>query len=425
MLPAAGAEGHQPRESTPTTLYFHLFDTLNAFPVNTQLPDVEHFVVGGHSFPTVASQGYDFNTIYGFATAGPVEYGFIENGQARFHRERGIAADVLIDDAVQPVAFLYIDVRDLLGGQVAPNALPSLTFRFEMREGNAVGQEKDLDGLPLIMDGQLTLDVADGQAAGALNAQAGGQTNPATGNPIVVPDPDGVVEFRIPLALAAQRIPKASSYHLRIDWYQNPTGDASNDDQYAEGYLRLVSDARHHPRLEMAILNPVYVEFLHPQVAAGILLVHAGVNSPWGTYDADIANMTIEVTGPSQPRSLQQVVSANTHIHDRHDEAAEVTYLWRFRDEGAAVGDYTIKVRVPNLAHTAAAEHTAGFRIEEKRAYGIVDGEPQLYTAQEDASQESPAAGAGAVAALAFALLVHRTRHRPPGEGRSRRRRSA
>jgi hypothetical protein len=72
VLPAAAADVKNPRQSTPTTLYFHLFDTLNAFPVNTQAPDVEFFVVGGSNFPTVASQGYDFNTVYGFATPGPV-----------------------------------------------------------------------------------------------------------------------------------------------------------------------------------------------------------------------------------------------------------------------------------------------------------------------------------------------------------------
>jgi hypothetical protein len=309
---------------------------------------------------------------------------------------------------VQPVAYLYLDVRDFLGGQAGPNALPSFTFRVEMREGNAVGLEKDLDGMPLIMKGQLTLDVADGQALSPANGQLAGQTNPVTGNPIAVPDEAGVVEFRIPLKLEAARIPRTESYHLRIDWYQNPTGDPAQDDALAEGYMRLVSDATHHPRLEMAILNPVYIEHVHPQVAAGILLVHTAVNSPWGTYDVDVANMTIEVAGPSTPRELPVVISQNAHIHDRHDEAVEVTYLWRFRDEGAATGDYTIKVRVPNLAGTAVAEATTGFRVEEKQAYGLIDGEPDPEAVALAETESAPAAGLGAAAALLVALLARR-----------------
>src|SRR4051812_34356005 len=103
-----GAQVANPTQSTPTTLYFHIFDTYNPFPVNTQPMDVAFFDVSGSNFPTVASQGYDFNTIRGFSTSGPVEYGFLENGRPRYHPERGIAADVKIDPDVQPQTFLYV-----------------------------------------------------------------------------------------------------------------------------------------------------------------------------------------------------------------------------------------------------------------------------------------------------------------------------
>src|SRR5687767_9983654 len=100
------AQLSNPDGPTPTTLYFHIFDTLNAFPINTQPMDADFFRVGGTSFPTasnaVVSQqagDFDFNTIRGFSTSGPVEYDFIENGLPRYHPERGIAADVRIDPA--------------------------------------------------------------------------------------------------------------------------------------------------------------------------------------------------------------------------------------------------------------------------------------------------------------------------------------
>jgi hypothetical protein len=45
--------------------------------------DLDFFKVSGTNFPTIASQGYDFNTIRGFSTSGPVEYGFLENADNR------------------------------------------------------------------------------------------------------------------------------------------------------------------------------------------------------------------------------------------------------------------------------------------------------------------------------------------------------
>ncbi|HLF16206.1 MAG TPA: hypothetical protein VI796_02100, partial [Candidatus Thermoplasmatota archaeon] len=366
----ASAELNNPRASTPTTLHFHIFDTFNAFPINTQPMDVEFFEVGGTSFPTFAETplgDFDFNTIYGFSTSGPVEYDFIENGRPRFHPERGIAADVEIDSGVEPVAYLYFEVRDFFssernpdlsgaGWNGLPNALPSFTVRVTMREGNDFGPDANLDAGPVVMQGEMTAHLVDTQSLGANDGLAG-QTAP-DGNPIFVPDEAGIVEYAIPLAVSQATIPKTDGFNVRIDWFQDP-GDAAGDDQTAEGYIRLVSDAEHQPRLDLAILNPVYVEFLHPQVAAGRLLIHSGVNSPWGTYDVDVENITLTVEGPSSPTSVDRFVSQNAHVHGLHDRAAEVTWLWPFRDEDARDGDYTITIQVPNQAHTSMASATA------------------------------------------------------------------
>lgn len=412
VLPAATAQVENPTASTPTTLYFHVFDTYNPFPINTQPMDVGFFRTSGSNFPTVASQGYDFNTIRGFSTSGPVEYGFLENGRPRYHPERGIAKDVLLDAAVQPVVFLYVDVRDLFSsdtqGAGLPQALPSMTFRFAMRTGNVIGPDADLDAGQAILTGQRTVHLADSHMAGA-NGNLAGQTGP-DGNPILVADGQGVVEVQLPLDVQSPIIPKADSFNVRIDWYQNPTGDPSQDDQYAEGWMRLVLDSAHLPRLQMNVLDPVYIDFIHPQVAAGTLLVHAGVNSPWGTYDVDVANLTLTVEGPSEPQHLSTVISQNAHVHGLHDKAAEVTWLWRFRDEGAKTGDYTIKLEVPNLAHTATATGAAGFTIEGKRAYGT-DEAGNVLEPVDDAAKESPAAGLlPMVALLGFAAFSRRRR---------------
>ena len=421
MASPAQAQLSNPDASTPTTLYFHIFDTFNAFPINTQPMDVAFFEVGGTNFPTasrtIASQvlgDYDFNTIYGFSTSGPVEYDFVENGRPRFHPERGIASDVLIDDGVQPVTYLYMDVRDALStdtiGLGLPQALPSFTFRVTMRAGNDVGPDAALDAGALIMSGEVTAHVVDTHALGA-NAPLAGQTAP-DGTPIYVPDASGVIEFAIPMTLAGTTIPKADAFNLRIDWFQNPSGDPANDDQVAEGFMRLVSDAAHLPRLEMAVLNPVYIEYIHPEVAAGILLIHSCVNSPWGTYDVDVANITVGVAGPSPPQQLQQVISQNAHVHGLHDKCAEVTYLWRFRDEDARNGDYTIRLDVPNLAGTSEASGQAGFTVEGRKAFGIDEQGNEVEPVDAGGGGKDASLPAGALVAMVVLGLAAVLRRR-------------
>jgi hypothetical protein len=410
-LPGAAAQLENPSSSTPTTLYFHIFDTFNAFPINTQPMDVGFFGVSGTNFPTVAAQGYDFNTIYGFSTSGPVEYDFIENGRPRFHPERGIAADVLIDEAVQPVAYLYVDVRDLVGadtqGAGLPQVLPSLTFRITVRSGNEVAQDEVLDAGELLMSGQRTAHVADTHSLGANGALP---PSGPDGAPVLVADEDGVVEFAVPLTVAKPAIPKSDSFNVRIDWYQDPVG--GQEDEVAEGWMRLVLDQKHLPRLEMAVLNPVYIEFIHPQVAAGTLLIHSGVNSPWGTYDVDVGNMTLSIEGPAQPRELARVVTQNAHVHGLHDQAAEVTWLWDFRAEDAPSGDYTLRLAVPNLAGTAAASGAATFTIEGTRAYGFDEAGNEVAPAAAPDGKQSPAPPVPALllglAALALASAARR-----------------
>jgi hypothetical protein len=416
-LPVEAQQLQNPNVSTPTTLYFHIFDTFNQFPINTQPQQVESFEVGGTNFPTLEHQipgqhplgpygPYDFNTIYGWSTSGPVEYDFIENGRPRFHPERGIAADVKLDSSVQPVVYLYAELRDFAGTQLGPQFMPQYTFRVTVREGNAVGDTEQLNNGAPIMAGQVTYHLMDGQAAAAANDAVSGQSTP-DGVTVLTPDPGGIFEFAIPLTLAQNTIPKRDAFNVRIDWYQN-IGGAMGDDTFAEGWLRLVMDNDHRPRMEMNIMNPVYVEFVHPQVAAGTLLIHTGVNSPWGTYDVDVANMTVEVTGPSKPATLKQVVSQNQHVHGLHDRAAEVTYLWKFRDENAKNGDYSIKVTVPNKAGTQTASATAGFKVEGKKAFGIDEGGQTVAPVDEGGGKK----GSPSVALPLFGIaLLDRERH--------------
>jgi MYXO-CTERM domain-containing protein len=107
---------------------------------------------------------------------------------------------------------------------------------------------------------------------------------------------------------------------------------------------------------------------------------------------------------------LQQVVAQNQHVHGLHHLDAEITYLWKFRDENAPNGEYTITMQVPNLAGNAIATGTAGFKIEGKRAFGIADTGVEVPNTAADESSDSPAVGFLAVLALAGAAIAIRRR---------------
>ncbi len=445
-----------PEVSTPTTLYFHIFDTFNKFVINTQPMDSEFFEVGGANFFTLrdtpVNQAYpiltnqnpsadpvdwDFNTIYGISTAGPVEYDFDENGQPRFHPEPGIAKQVEIDGTVTPVVTLYATLRDVIGGPDFANGMVDYTYRITVREGDDPGRETEtLDTGKLIMSGKQTFHVFDtrncdetwlesgecAQVGAQVNTGLSEQGTGPDGNPIVVPDEDGILEFKIPLTIAQEFIPKKEAFNVRIDGYQGTGTGQFEEDQFSEGYLRYHADPDHLPRLDFNVKNPIYIEFVHPQVAAGTLLIHTGVNSPWGTYDVNLTSIDVELTGPRDvpETSLRRIVTANTHVHGLHDQAAEITYLWKFRDENAPEGDYEIQFSVSNNGQVDAdgnvvpesrrtATATAGFVIKGEEAYGIDTEQNVVPSSGVDGEKDTPALGVvPALALLAAALILRR-----------------
>lgn len=411
VAPAAG-QLQNPTEPTETTLYFHVFDLFNNFVINTQPMNVDFFVVGGTNFPSIpptpeiAENGWDFNTIYGISTAGPVEYNVNEDGRPRFHPERGIAADVQLTNGYEPLTELYFQVPDVIGSPLAPGILPYFTVEVTMRTGDEPGSDEVLDQGDIIMQGRQTYHVVSGNSLS-------GVTDPvASGLPLDYPtlisDGDGVVEVAVPMTVVSNTIPKQDAFNIRVDWYQwSDSAAPVNDDEYSMGNIKIHADKDRSPRMQISLDNPVYFEFIHPQVAGGVLLIHSGANSPWGTYDLDVNNVTIDVTGPSAPENLRKVVAQNAVVHGLHDKAAEITYLWEFRDEGADNGDYTINMAISNVDGTSTARGSAGFTIEGKQAYGVSDEGEVVPSTEGNDAQESPLAPFGFLI-VAIALLARR-----------------
>jgi hypothetical protein len=469
-----------PDESTPTTLYFHIFDTINRFVINTEPMDAEFFEVGGANFATTPGtgiegsgvigwnleDGYDLNTVYGYSTAGPVEYEFIENGKPRFHPERGIAQEVIIDPSVQPMVYLYLDVRDAVGGS-AQSALPDFNVRVTLQEGDDPGLDAKLDDGRDIMSGRMTVQAIDTDLqpgakflcdatccepgkediytdCQALYLAFGGfrdseptkvdvpvdqalEGQSVGAQQFVIPDDNGIVQVIVPLTMHQDTIPKKEAYNVRLDWFTSDPADGAviPDDQLSTGWLRLASDPEHLTRMEFNVMNPIYFSFIHPQVAGGSLLIHAGGNSPWGTYDVNLEEVEIEViheSGTKVPdNQLKKLLNSNEHVHGLHDEDAQMTFLWDFRDNEAEVGEYTIKMKITNdavddngdYAASATAQGEAKFIISETEAIGLdTSGKIVEATSTLDSGEvESPGVGAfGAMALLGAALIIARRR---------------
>jgi hypothetical protein len=481
-LPLATAQDSidNPNESTPTTLYFHIFDTINRFVINTQPMDSEFFDVGGANYPTTPdigtgipgtglpiNNGYDLNTIYGYSTAGPVEYDFIENGKPRFHPERGIAATVDLDASVTPVAYLYFDLRDAIGSDGLMTAQPFFTVSVKVQEGDDPGLDAKLDDGRDIMSGRMTVQAIDTDLqpgakflcdatccepgkediytdCQALYLAFGGfrdseptkvdvpvdqalEGQSVGAQQFVIPDDNGIVQVIVPLTMHQDTIPKKEAYNVRLDWFTSDPADGAviPDDQLSTGWLRLASDPEHLTRMEFNVMNPIYFSFIHPQVAGGSLLIHAGGNSPWGTYDVNLEEVEIEViheSGTKVPdNQLKKLLNSNEHVHGLHDEDAQMTFLWDFRDNEAEVGEYTIKMKITNdavddngdYAASATAQGEAKFIISETEAIGLdTSGKIVEATSTLDSGEvESPGVGAfGAMALLGAALIIARRR---------------
>jgi hypothetical protein len=177
-----------------------------------------------------------------------------------------------------------------------------------------------------------------------------------------------VYGFSIPLAYSKTTIPKASGFSIRIDLFVSlPNCDMSSDDKYVmPNFVKTFTDPAHRPRLELAVLNGVRIEYTHPQFIGDDLVVHTAENSPWGNYDVDVAGgITLGIADGSGP--VQGVYRAatvqRTHDHNHHTEAVDVTFVWPYRELKAGDGTYTITLRVQNDQATAVATGVAQFEV--------------------------------------------------------------
>jgi hypothetical protein len=382
-LPAADAQDkpgiYNPDVSTPSTLYFHINGFQN-FPINTQKPSDEFSEEANIGLTTNTLScvpdnpatggltGKKYHTFYGFASPSYVEYNFTEDGKPRIHPERGLSYDVVLDPS-QPfrvVWYLSTTTRAPAQGGVEPDMVPLVIPEVSVRATMRTRAEVSI-GDAAFNAGQL---VAQGETVPA--RLAGPLTEGANHTQI---GDKHIYEFSVPMTLASNIIPKADAYNMRIDVVMKvPTCDTDPDKTLMPNIVNVWSSPEARPRMHLAIMDPIRIEYMHPQFIGDELVIHTSSNSPWGNYDVDEqanagtcyteGGITLRITGPSQARSLcRAAVVQRTHEHDHHMEAVDVSYIWPYKQDGAQDGKYTIVMEVQNDQHTATARGVAQFEI--------------------------------------------------------------
>lgn len=433
LLPAAqgAADDREPIQSTPTTLYFHVAG-FQDFPINTQRPDenfTQQIVYGPgtsslsciQQTPTTASQEY--HTFYGFLSPGYVEYESIEQGKPRFHPERGISFDARFDPESPMLMHWFME------GQVTtldldpdPNRnavpIPQVTVRATMRGGDLASiQNQAFNAGDLLAQGQAGPFQLLGEQSSTVNGQASAATHPM-GTLLVHTSPSGapLYEFVVPMQQIAPSINHGIGANIRIDVYVDNPACNPNQGKIMPNLVRAHTGKDFRPRIELAILNPLRIDTLHPEfLGDGSIAFHTAMNSPWGNYDIDEeTGIRLEVTGPTAPKSLALVdLVQRRHGHGRHAEAVEATYEWPYAADGALDGLYTVTLTVTNDQGTAQATAVTQFQIGKSGLPPCPEDAPAASNCAYQANQEaveSPGATFGALLGVLLLALTIRNR---------------
>lgn len=365
-------------ESVPTALYAHVIN-IQDMPINTQEPAAAYEDSGRYGpfmmtltclrdeAPVGGLTSLPFSTARGYSSAALVEYGQAgEGGEPRTHPERGIAGDVRLDPAVRPVLVWYLatamDASAEGASASAPAVVPQMQLRAMVRAGDAISiDDAAYDDGELLMQGTsppATL-VADRVVAGPDGADGVTALGQRGGL--------WVYEVRVPLDVAAGVIPRATGFNLRVDAYTSSPACDPDDGLLLPASVGGYTGPGARPRIELAALDPLTVEYAHSEWAGDDLVVLFGLRSAWGKYDLDLANLTFEVDGPGQ-HAFHPAPPPESHLHGSlRTPEAQVPFVWERAAREAPPGHYDVTVTVQDRQHTATLVATAAFDVEPRQ----------------------------------------------------------
>lgn len=437
---------NNPNVSTPTTLYFHV-SGFDDFPINTQPPSDEFSAdpvlglgtassscAGQDPVPGFSAVGEEHHTFYGYSSPGFVEYNVIENGKPRVHPERGLSYDVQIDSAKDWTLHWFLKTQVVASNEntdpnQAPIVVPNVVVKATIKSGdsisiNDVGYNKG----DLIAEGKSAPITLAGDLTAQINSDKTGFVGyTKNGN-------DNIYEYAIKLEQKSATIPKLTGYNVRVDVYMdNPACNNPPTTGYTmPNNVRIYTAPQFRPRMEMSVMNPVRIEYMHPEFVGDELVVHTSENSPWGNYDVNNGpgGVELHIKGPGfeadPPKLARAAFVQRFHEHNFHTKAVDVTYAWPYKDDKAGDGTYTVSLSVKNLQESATATGTTTFQLGKELIVakcGAVDqgtgatakqscvSEDQTTKANPGAAKKSPGvAPMLAVGLMAVAAFVTRRR---------------
>jgi hypothetical protein len=291
LVPGAAAVTvgvQNPDGPTPVALYFHLLDSVDSVPVNTQVPR-EQFMpasrlgMATHSLcfdeladlPPPAGQPLvdkEWHTVLAYSSPSYVEYEVLESGQPRLHPERVMGYSIQMDAESPATLHWYLQTHAGVQGDAGqpPVIVPGVVVEATMRDGDAtfVGDDAFREGAVLMHGRSAPATLARQATSGATWESVGGRD---------------VYGFEVPLTVDSPAIP-ATGYTIEINVYIDNPHCASG----AEGDYIMPNMVSNHwdpdrlPRVEMSVFDPLRIEYLAPQFVGDELVVHAAVQSPRG-----------------------------------------------------------------------------------------------------------------------------------------------
>ena len=428
-------------ETRLVTFYPHIFLVGNAGPMpgNTQYPwgDEDwsrgltaptgcHDALGIDPTGTLAScDRFPANVLYVYSTAGFVEVHSLEQWNfdySKFHNERGQAKDVFLDRAKDITATFYMSADYhgwLLCGRNFdgtwprgipwpapcwnwdPGFYPEWQVEATLFLGN-MGEYQGQASEPPPVHAKV--------AAGDVKVVAQGVSSPITMVSLDKNVPGGggeVYEFNINLGKPqVEVIPKESDWIMRFRWWaRSPTGNYVLPNPPVNWN---VNSGEFYPaRFTLPVRNAFDVELVYPQFLQDKLLVHAIMNSPWGSYDVNPGSVRLTIAdAQGVPQDLAGAIQLSDYsvAHGGHYKPINVTWIWDHKAAALRPGLYTATVDACNWQGSACSTVSSVFRLDGKGVGSTVQiGRSGIQTFTSDQLsriEQAAAAAAGAPESL-------------------------
>lgn len=365
LVPLASGQASidNPDDPTPVTLWMHCV-SLGDCPINTQEPDptfssnvdlgLAQFSQGCVDVPAVGVFSRTTHTIYGYSSPYYVQYEHDEGGHPRYHPDRGLASDVLLDLATTPLMTWFVEVETR--GAELPAVAPRTRVDVTLRGGDEISVDHEAFNTgPLIAHG----------SSGPIDLHPLQSDAPAVRT--------GLYRFDVPLRFGdEERIAKEEAFNIRVDVIT----DIPGCNRPAENaYATLPTVASHAggewwPRLQLSIMNPITIQTIMPRIVEDGVLIHVEAVSPWGFYDlagdrfGEEDTLTMAITGPTEPRLVERIAPhTSSSGHGWLSKPLQAHWFWEAAQDDWAPGTYTATFRVENDQRSANATATASFDL--------------------------------------------------------------